>query len=53
MAYGTAAWDGHEVVDTRVERKAVADGHEEEVSYLVVHLLNAYSSDWSEFVQLF
>ena len=39
MAYGTAAWDGHEVVNTRVERQAVADGQQEEVSNLVVHLL--------------
>ena len=39
MAYGTAARDGHEVVDTRVERQAVADGQQEEMSNLVVHLL--------------
>ena len=58
-AQGTAAWDRHEVVHTRVEGQTVADGQQEEVANLVVHLLgerevlNTNSCDRSQFVQLF
>jgi hypothetical protein len=51
--------DCHEMVNTRVEREAIADGEHIEVSNLMVHelckgiVLDPLTSDWCERAELF